>query len=94
MGIHLRAAAGDIEDQSGLAGEEADNLRHDLFPHDHLPVWRGAHMAMAAGEVAEVAEVDLEGLQGVELDIDRIDFLQAFLEGSYHRDSPCQIREG
>jgi hypothetical protein len=43
-------------------------------------------MAMAAGEVAEVAEVDLECLQGIELDIDRIDFLHAFFEGSYHRD--------
>jgi hypothetical protein len=41
-------------------------------------------MAMAAKEVAKVAKVNLEGLQGVKLDIDRIDSLKAFFEGSYH----------
>jgi hypothetical protein len=41
-------------------------------------------MAMDAGEVAEVAEVDLQCLQSVKLYIDRIDFLKAFFEGSCH----------
>jgi hypothetical protein len=50
-------------------------------------------MAMAAGEVAEVAEVDLQCLQGVELDIDWVDFLQTFLEGSYHPVLLYLIRE-
>jgi hypothetical protein len=48
-------------------------------------------MAVTAGKVAEIAEVYLKGLQGVELDIDRIDFLQAFFEGSNHLDSPSSI---
>jgi len=39
---------------------------------------------MSAGQVAEVAEVYLKGLQGVELDVDGIDFPEAFLEGGYH----------
>jgi hypothetical protein len=41
-------------------------------------------VAVATGEIAEVPQVYLEGLKGVELYIDRVDFLEAFLENCNH----------
>jgi hypothetical protein len=45
---------------------------------------------MAATEIAQVAQVDLKGLQGVKGRVFWVYFIKAFFEGCYHVSAPYE----
>jgi hypothetical protein len=43
--------------------EKLQQLRHGILSHDLGPLWPGIDMAMLTLQIAEIAQIDLQGLQ-------------------------------
>ena len=59
---HFRCAAGEIDRRNVGLGQPIDQPVRRLPGHDFLPLRSGVHVAMDAGEVAKLADVDLKDL--------------------------------
>ena len=62
MRVELRRAAGDVDRRDGRPPQHFDALRHRLAGHDLPPVGTRVDVAVHAGLVAELADVDLQDL--------------------------------
>ena len=63
VGNHFRRAASQIDCRDVGLREPIDNPVDRFAGHDFLPLRSGVHMAMNAGEVAELADIDLQDLR-------------------------------
>ena len=60
---HFRRAAGQIDCRNVGLREPIDDAIDRLARHDFLALRSGVHMAMNAGQIAELADVDLQDLR-------------------------------
>ena len=57
---HLRRTTGKIDNRDVSSGEPVENAIDSLSRHDFPPLWSGIHMAVGAGEIAKLTQVDLK----------------------------------
>ena len=67
-----------------MTSEETGDLHHHLPGHDLLPVGRGPHVAVGTGKITAIAQIHLEGPEGIESAEIRVDVQQEILESSDH----------
>jgi hypothetical protein len=60
IGNHFRRATGNIDSRNIRLGQPIDDAIDRFARHDFLPVRSGVHVAMHAGEIAELAHIDLK----------------------------------
>ena len=60
VGDHLWSAAGEVESGDGGFFEPLQDPVDGFAVHDFLSLWPGVHMAVNAGQVAELSNVELE----------------------------------
>ena len=63
VGDHFRRAAGEIERGNVGRGEPVDDAIHGFARDDFLALRASVHMAVHAGQVAELADVHLQNLR-------------------------------
>src|SRR5690606_6578249 len=57
--IHFWGAAGDIDHRYGILAQDGQALLHGLLRHDLRAIGTGIHVAVLAGLVAHLSDVDL-----------------------------------
>ena len=82
IGNHFRRATGKIGNRYLGLCQPIDNPIDGLACHDFPALWSSVHMAMCAGEIAELAQVDLKNFWTSATEQDRM--LGKFLRKPIH----------
>ena len=82
----FRRSTGDIGHLKPESPGEIDHIRHGFPTHDFGPSRTGIDMTVAAGKIAETADIDLQGARVAAMQ-QKLMLRERFLEFHHHRDS-------